>query len=331
MLVAAAQGRDEEPPLSGRPERFNGAVGNFQVQMEATPTKIEVEKPLRLTIRVTAVGPVRRAPSRPDLGKERDFTGSFHIDAPNPSFKQIDPSNWEFYYLLKPKSRKVEEVPEVAFCYFDPWFGQDARGYQTRYADAIPLEVIPVKETAPPIEKKAADPPLPAAIGELAPASEVLERPSTPFVPGPALFVLLLVLPVVGCLAWFLAWQRLHPDAARQARQRRSRAAQVALQALRDIEGDGRERAARAAAVVAGYLHQRFDLHAQAPGPDEVDAFLDRLNPAPELRTRLVEFFRTCDALRFAPTPPAAPADLAGVAGELILAVEAEPWPSLPS
>src|SRR5581483_10221082 len=42
-----------EPPIAGRPAHFSGGVGTFRVTSRATPTKLQAEEAIHLTVRVT--------------------------------------------------------------------------------------------------------------------------------------------------------------------------------------------------------------------------------------------------------------------------------------
>jgi hypothetical protein len=116
------------------------------------------------------------------------------------------------------------------------------------------------------------------------------------------------------------------PDAARQARRRRSRAARRALRELRPIRKQ--PDAYRVAAIMGDYLHQRLDLPAREATPAEVANHLSQLGAPVDLIEQAENLFRTCDAARFAPAESLDKGKLSSEAGRLILALEAEPWPS---
>jgi hypothetical protein len=66
------------------------------------------------------------------------------------------------------------------------------------------------------------------------------------------------------------------------------------------------------------------------PTPAEVAGHLRRSGASEGLADKAAEFFRACDAARFAPSTPQAPDDeLAQVAHHLINTLEAEPWSRL--
>jgi tetratricopeptide (TPR) repeat protein len=162
----------------------------------------------------------------------------------------------------------------------------------------------------------------------LATGPAVLERqmPWTP--PRLGTIGTLLLAPPLGCIAWYLIWRRLYPDAARLASQRRSRAARRALQALRSARRlDAESRAARIAAIVTGYLQQRLDLTIAEPTPGEIALLFGQHDFSPALTEQAIRFFERCDCVRFQPVENGTGVSLDELqesAMKFILAVEAK-------
>jgi hypothetical protein len=313
----------DDIPLVGRPSDlpFSGASGRFEVSTRAEPTTLEAETPLAFTVRVQATGPVRHPPRRPDLRQLPAFTERFHVEDPDEGSRHPDPRTWEFLYRLKPKGTDVTEIPSLPFVYFNPDIRPANRAFQVVYTDAIPLRVKPHQAVAVPLQA-------PASAFQLATGPGLLARQAAWRPPGAAVTTLLALAPPLLCAAWYAAWRRRYPDAARQARQRRSRAARMALEQLRAAGGlPPDQRAERAAGAVAAYLRERLDLAAAEPTPAETARHLRRKGCSAELTERAAGFFRSCDAARFLPAPPPDGPDPAAAGTQLILAVEAETCP----
>jgi hypothetical protein len=326
LLPAARADDDFEPPVAGQPAHFSGAVGNFRVTARAEPTELQAEDPLTYTLAITATSPARRPPERPHLQDFPAFARQFYIeDIGPPEGNRPDGQTWEFAYRLKPKSVAVQSIPGIPFVWYRPGALPARLGYRTLYTPEIPLKVKPRRE----VESSALPPaPIeaPGAAFELAVGPAVLRHESVSRLPGPIVLALLLLAAPAGCVAWYLTWRRLYPDAARRARQQRSRAAQEALKALqRAAPPEGDAAARRAAAVVVRYLRYRLELPMHDPTPAEAAAHLRRVGVSDDLAGQTVAFFRACDAARYDPTP-APRADLAALASALILALEAETW-----
>jgi hypothetical protein len=324
-------GEEVEPddiPVVGRPVDlpFSEASGWFEVQARAEPTTVQAEAPLTFTLTVRAVRPPRRPPQRLDLRQMPDFAEQFYIEDTGEEVAQPDDKTWEFTYRLKPRRTEVHEIPSVPFVYFNPYLLTASKGFQVLFTDPIPLRVLPPETVHVPVEG-------PESAFVLAAGPAVLERqtPWTP--PGPGTIAVLLLVPPLGCLAWYLLWQRLYPDAARLASQRRSRAARRALHALRTAQRlDATARTSRIAAVVAGYLQQRLDSAIAEPTPREIALLLAQHGFSSGLTEQAIRFFETCDRARFQPGGAGvSPLELQNAAVRLILALEEETCPSLRS
>ena len=121
-------------PLSGRPDDFNGAVGQFTSSVRLDSAVARVGDPLILSLRVQGTGNVKLLP-RPvlELNWATVVAGSERI--------QVDSSGAlvrgtkEFDWILTPARDGRVEVPALRYSYFDP--------YAARYAvaESAPLEL----------------------------------------------------------------------------------------------------------------------------------------------------------------------------------------------
>lgn len=315
-------------PPKGRPPHFDeerSPIGSFRTpEVKAEPTELTAEDALTLLVRITAAGPVLRPPVRPRLEEFPGFKEQFEIENVGEGDGRIDAATWEFIYRLRPRGPEVTAIPSFPYVFFAPGYRPPHLGYQTRLTDTTLLRVKPRTEIKPPSVQVQQQPPrAPEAVYQLVEGPQVLRRDEAAALPGPGVLLVLLLAPPVLCAVWYVSWRRLHPGAARRTRQRRSRAARLALGSLRSLEGEDRPRqGGGAAAIVADYLRQRFDLRALEPTPSEVEAHLKQTGIAAPIVARVGEFLRACDAVRFAPAP-SEDGGLLGLAGELILALEA--------
>jgi hypothetical protein len=327
-LLSAGAGPDEaadatEAPLVGRPADlpFSEGVGSFQVTARAAPTRVQAEKPLRLTLRVEATGPVRHPPQRIDLRQVPAVAEAFYVEDVPAEDRHPDERTWEFVYVLKPRDTSVTEVPGMPFAFYNPAIRPASRGFQVAYTERIPLHVSKHAVFAVPLEA-------PASACQLATGPELLTARTPWRLPGPAWLAVLLAAPPLLCAAWYAGWRRLNPDAARRLMQRRSRAARLALEALRGARRlPAEQQAVRAAAAVTGYLRERLDLTVAEPTPGEAAAYLKGKGLSAGLTEQAAHFFAQCDAARFLPTRDEPGADLTDEASRVILAVEAETCP----
>jgi hypothetical protein len=317
--VGRAADDDDSSPV-GRPEFFNGAKGKFErPTATADPLQVQAEDPITYTLRITATEVVR-PPKRPALSEFPDFTDDFYIEDAAPlEGRHPDENTWEFVYHLKPKTTKVNTIPGFPFVFDLP--GDD---YQKIYSPEIAITVVPRKQVAPSSTGSTpiSGPDMAFSLAD----GDALRRTETRL-PGPFVFLLALLAPPIGCIAWYLIWRRLYPNEARRALRRRSRAAQEALRALRNSgkQTDPEKQARGAAAVVARYLQQRLDWQVVEPTPAEVESYLRTQDVSEKLAARTADLLRSCAAVCYDPERPSH-AELSAAVSEAILALEAETW-----
>jgi hypothetical protein len=320
--------RAAAPPLSNRPAEFSGAIGSgFRIQMRAEPLQLQAEDPLILTVTITGPVSLRDIP-RPDLRRLPRFTEQFHIDD-LPERDRVAEKTREFAYRLRPRTAAVKEIPPLPFVYFNPKIVPPEKGYQTTFAQAIPLAVRPRARVTPGrVEGTLAVRAAPDSVYQLVEGSTVLRQDPSFALPGAVPLVGLLIgPPLVGGL-WYIVWRRRCPDARRQAHKRRSRAAQQALKALQRLEKrDTLTQVQQAEAILAGYLRQRLDLQTVEPTPAEVTRHLDQAGSSAPFTQEMACFFADCHAARFAPGLIENADHWTARATRLVLASEEESWP----
>jgi len=295
LIVGAAPSQPQEkPPL----QEGSLPVGVYDFEVTAAPTELQEGEPLTLTLRITGtVG--SEQPRRPNLRhlaegqlKPRKFDDLFYLEIPGGEQpKRPAPNVWEYTYLLRPKSTRVESIPILKFTFLP------AAGAKPRHnlSSTIPLTVKPRSQAqlSPPVQ-------LPAIPGvfEIVTGDAVLrhESPSWWFTP-PALALLTLTPPLI-CLGWYVLWRRLHPNALRIQQRRHRRAMWQAVRALKRIADPGGD---ATATVVARYLQQRFDFLVAEPTPAEVAACLQQAGASADVVRHAAELMKACDDARFAP------------------------------
>jgi hypothetical protein len=329
LRAQAAQPDRPEAPLVGRQEPFCGAVGSgrFKVTTTATPTELQAGDPIRLTIRIESVGAWQRAPERPDLLRKPEyarFRENFHVanDAERLAPQQ---GKWEFDFSLRPRNKRVTEIPSLFIVYFRPGLTPPEKGYMTTSAPAIALQVkarakVEVNEIQGKIEP--AQPP--DRLYQIVTGPQVLQRENRSFLHD-WLLLLLIVGPPALSVGWFAWYTHRNPDVARRRRLRKSRAGRQALQALQSLHAaEPSEAARRVAGIVAGYLRHRFNLEdALQPAALGANHGTDKLSS--DQRTRLAELLEKCDSVRYAPPPAPSHQRLTSEATELILDWESPP------
>ncbi len=318
-----------EPPVAYRPANFSGAIGwGFRVQMRSTRTRLQAEEPLILTLTITGNGNVQEI-ERPDLRRLPRFAEQFHIE--NLADRSLlAEKTREFDYRLRPRHATVKEVPPLPFVFFNPKILPPEKGYQTAWAQAIPITVQPRAPVIPDrVEGTAQRGETPESVCQLVEGLEVLRSDPPVALPGPLeLGALFIGPPMLGVL-WYVFWRRHHPDVACQARKRHSRAAQNTLRAVRRISNlDASAQAQQMESILAEYLRQRFELSTVEPTPADVARHLEQTGSSKALAQEMARLFGSCDAARFAPGLVEKPDSWSATATRLVLALEEESWSS---
>jgi hypothetical protein len=330
LLAGANTPADDDVPLVGRPADlpFSGAsapfaVGPgpeyrlpFRVAVSASITRLEAQTPLTYTVTITALANIHKPPVRIDLHDVPAFARAFYIeDFTDGKQEQISPTEWRWVYRLKPRQTWVDEIPGLPFVFYNPDLRPPEKAFQVIWTDAVALKVEPAEPLSAPLD-------LPESMLQLAVGPGVLAQRWPWRLPSPAVLVMLLVCPPLGCVLWYHLWRRRYPDLARQVQLRRSRAAQWALRALASAPAEiGPARGDHVAQTIAGYLRERFDRAPVEPTPEETEELLTAQACPPELAARAAAILRACAAERFPPVP-AAEVDLIEQARTFILAVE---------
>lgn len=127
-----------EPPDSGRPPDYNGAVGMLRVAARLDTSVGRVGDPMLLTTRVTGVGNVKLFP-RPRVNvpwatvvpsEERVYVDSSSL---------LVRGNKEFDWVLTPRIAGTVTLPPVSYPYFDP----DRRRYEIATSVPETLSILP--------------------------------------------------------------------------------------------------------------------------------------------------------------------------------------------
>jgi hypothetical protein len=323
-VAAVDDDADQDPPIAGRPAEFNGAVGSFAAVATSVDRKeLPAQSPLDLTVTITASGPILRPPQRPNLKKWTQFAVE---DLTNGPESTRGGPVWQFRYRLTPLSVDVTEVPALEFIYYKPGIRPASKGYQTLYADAIPLVVKPaVSVDASAVQGGGKPVQPPQGVLEIETGSTVLQSPGQPWFPPTLVVLCMFLAPVLGCIGWYVVWRRLHPDVVWRRRRQQSKAARQAVRALQDTTPRRPDESVRRTTdILTLYLRERWELPALHPTPSEIRRFLDTTMVGGEGAERAATFLEMCDRARFAPAQPIDPVKSAGLAINLILTLEAE-------
>jgi hypothetical protein len=298
-------------PEAGRPDTFNGLVGQFEISASIDRTRADTNDALTYRLEVSGTGNIRTL-SELELG----FPSDFEVYPPDVS-ERVEPTadgvlgSKTFEYVLVPRAPGQVTIPAVELTYFDI----GANAYTVAASDPITLTVAgdPVATPTGLAGRRRTGIDLQRQDIRFIQIARPSFRPvGDTFVGGVRFWAMVLVpiLAVGGALAVRRHQDRLTGDVAYARGRRASRLA--------------KQRLARAAALGSPDRHREF--HAEVGRA--LQGFLgDKLNVAEaglirdEIRTRLVSrgvahavvdvylaCLEDCDRQRFAPTEPDAAA-----------------------
>ncbi len=123
-------------PDDGRPENFSGAIGNFSLNVSATPTDIEIGEPITLSMTIEGSGNFDRVnvPEFPQSDSWKLYSTSAQFD---PQQGRPDKGIKRFEQAVVAKDSQIQEIPSLSFSYFDLVSGH----YKQLVSDPIPLTI----------------------------------------------------------------------------------------------------------------------------------------------------------------------------------------------
>jgi hypothetical protein len=305
-------------PAQNAPPDFNGAIGEYTMNVTAGPTNVAVGDPITVRIQISGRGDLASL-TLPNQSAWHDFT----LYPPTSRVETTDPLGLQgaktFEQIVAPQNTDVHELPPFSFSYFDP----DAGNYRTLTEPGVGLAVRSVGATPAPTiaANPAAGPQTPARPEDILPIKDrlgVLAQAGTPLVTQPVF----LVLQTVPVLAWLatLVWRKRMDSLANNPRLRRQR--QV-TQLVREGLNDLRQFAAanqpdKFFATLFRLLQEQLGERLNLPASSITEAVIEeRLAPlgAPEpVLNDLRELFQFCNQARYAPIRGSA--ELSSVIGQ---------------
>ena len=291
-------------PEAGKPASFSGAVGSYQMAVNASPTNVAVGDPITIRVQIKGRGALD-AFTLPDQPAWKEFkaypptvktetTGDLGLDGTK-SFEQI----------VVPQNTEIKELPQFDFAYFDP----DTRRYETLHQPALPIIVRPAGSTPTPTlaaggttsdnPKSAQD------IVHIKPRLGSVSRSSTVWVKQ-TWFIALQGLPVLALIGAVL-WRKRSDALANNPRLRRQQqVAQIVSEGLEQLHplaaaGQADEFFATVFRLMQEQIGERLNLPASAITEAVVDERLRPRGLGEAGADVLHELFRSCNQARYAP------------------------------
>ncbi|MDD5138921.1 MAG: BatD family protein [Verrucomicrobiales bacterium] len=292
-------------PAENVPADFNGAIGNFSLNVTAGPTNLTVGDPITVRVQISGRGALN-AVTLPDQTAWRDFK----TFPPTSNVTNTDQFGFQgiktFEQIVSPLNSDVHELPPFSFSFFNP----DDGAYHTLTQPATPLLVHSAGSTPMPViaGNKNSNAENPASPQDILPIKEdlgTLAQTGTPLIASPK-FLAVQGLPVIAFLAAFI-WRRRADSLANNPRLRRQRAvAQLVRDGLNDLrrlaaENKPDEFFATLFRLLQEQLGERLDCPASAITENVLDEQPALRGAQAATLAGLRELFQLCNQARYAP------------------------------
>lgn len=286
-------------PADGRPPEFNGAIGQYRMEVNRQPATVAVGEPVTLTARISGPGNLDTV-SAPILSPSEDFRRY----EPKLTGQDAASAQKTFELVLIPKHAGITNVPPLRFAYFDPVAGRYERIDFTDLPLRVEGQSASTRIIQTPEQSMGLTQPAPAGVDITHIKTTVPKwRPNhPPLTPTGWLAVQSMpVLALLGSWWWARSRQRLQNDPVHARRKQAPQSARKALaEALRCLEKEPAARFYEALSqLLVTYFGHRFNL---APGEVSAGEVTRRLLAAGwdiERTTEIARLFETCENRRF--------------------------------
>ena len=126
-------------PREGRPRSFKGAVGDYDMTVDLSNTKVTVDETMLLTVKISGNGNIKTLspPDLPDI-EGLDFRPSGDTATIFQSGGKLTGSK-EFEFSIIPEQEGIYEIPALQWSYFDPQDGT----YKTHKSQKYTVSISP--------------------------------------------------------------------------------------------------------------------------------------------------------------------------------------------
>jgi len=288
------------------PPSFNGAVGNYSLNVKASPTTLSVGDPITLRAQITGRGVIAGLDLPPQSNWRED---DFKTYPPTSSVQTTDDlglvGTKSFEQVIIPQNHEIHVLPPLEFTYFDV----SRRRYHTLTNQPIPLTVQPSTGQAPPpvLTNAATGPetePPRDDIVHIRPILEAARVASFPLVSKPW-FLLLQFFPPLTWVTLVLLRKRSEALANNPRLRRRKEVDQKVREGLKELQNHAQKNQsdpffALLFRLLQEQLGERIDLPASAITEAVVTERLSGRGLPEETMSTLHELFLLCNQARYA-------------------------------
>lgn len=297
-------------PVEGKPQDFNGAVGDYTLSVEAKPTNAKVGDPITLTMKIEGAGNIQTISEPILLDFNENKFKSYPAESKTTvmSRKNGIKGNRTFKKVIEPQSADIAQTPGISFSFFNPELGE----YKTIVHDHIPVKVeageiespirLYVRETA----KNNKDQ-ISIITKDILPIMANLDSFSNQqsfFYKSNNIFAILFV-PIVAVVASIFAQKHRRKLKTDVSYARNKKAQTESLKRLNEIKRfmekiSTEECYSDLSNTIAEYIANKLNTTSASISSNSVSNILETRNIKRETIDQLVELLNLCDYSRFA-------------------------------
>ncbi len=304
MITAGKRTIDVRPlPLAGRPDDFEGAVGDFDLNVKFNKTALKSSESFQATIKVAGRGNLKLF-SLPKLSAPSS------LEVYEPEHKENVKTNLlgmqgsiEDTYTVVPQYQGNYPIPSVSFSYFDP--------VKALYVSLRSEEQLIDVFEGPTASSNPATPNIPQKNNiNAAPYFDFIKLETVLFPMeqtnfyGSANFWLLLLLPFILYAVIVLVKRRSENytvDPVTQKQRRAARLAKKYLSSAKKVLGDKENFYNALERALHNYLKAKLSIETAEFSKESIVTLLQQKNSSPETIADFISILEKCEAARYSP------------------------------
>ena len=304
MITAGKRTIDVRPlPLAGRPDDFDGAVGDFDLNVKFNKTALKSSESFQATIKVAGRGNLKLF-SLPKLSAPSS------LEVYEPEHKENVKTNLlgmqgsiEDIYTVVPQYQGNYPIPSVSFSYFDP--------VKELYVSLRSEEQLIDVFEGPTASSNPAAPNIPQKNNiNAAPYFDFIKLETVLFPMeqtnfyGSANFWLLLLLPFILYAVIVLVKRRSENytvDPVTQKQRRAARLAKKYLSSAKKVLGDKENFYNALERALHNYLKAKLSIETAEFSKESIVTLLQQKNSSPETIADFISILEKCEAARYSP------------------------------
>jgi hypothetical protein len=305
-LTSGTRTIDVKPlPLDGQPANFSGAVGKFDLKVNANKNQLAARESLEFTVDVTGTGNLKlfRPPSLVAPSAFEVYEPEFR-DRTNTTQSGMRGSISESYTII-PQFQGEFTIEPISFSYFDP----ESRTYKTITSNEIFIQVEggPVAGTMPASPQGAFRQPVVQQNEQfkyikLEPNLVAVDQ--TAFFKSPVFWTLfsgpLLLIPLIIFIG--RKQKKMESDLAGQRLKKANKLAKKYLTEAKRNQGDQKQFYDALERALHNYLKAKLSIETSEFSKERIEGILLDRKVSPEVSSEFISLLKNCEYARYTPT-----------------------------